>query len=71
MASRRSYWAGRGLGGPGGAADAVAVVAVIRGQTGWAGRERGGHGEGTARRGWLGRALLRGSAAVTAVVAVL
>lgn len=66
-----SYWAGRGLGGPGRAADAVAVVSVVRGQAGWAGRERGGHREGTARRGWLGCTLLGGAAAVTAVVAVL
>lgn len=66
-----SYWAGWGLGGPGRAADAVAVVSVVRGQAGWAGREGGGHREGTARRGWLGCTLLGGAAAVTAVVAVL
>lgn len=71
MHKHSSYWAGRGLGGPGWAADAVAVVSVIRGQAGWAGREGGGHREGTARRGWLGCTLLRGAAAVTAVVAVL
>lgn len=44
---------------------------MIRGQAGWAGREGGGHREGPARRGWLGCTLLRGAAAVTAVVAVL
>lgn len=66
-----SYWAGRGLGGPGRAADAVAVVSMVRGQAGWAGREWGGHREGTTWRGWLQCTLLRGTAAVTAVVAVL
>lgn len=62
-----SYWAGRGLGRPGGAADAVAVVSMIRGQTGWAGREGGGHRQGATRCGWLGCTLLGGAAAVTAV----
>lgn len=71
MRKYSSYWAGRGLGGPGWAADTVAVVSVIRGQAGWAGREGGGHREGTARRGWLGCTLLRGTTAVTAVVAIL
>lgn len=71
MPKYHSYGARRGLGGPGWAADTVAVVSVIRGQAGRAGREGGGHGKGTARRGWLGCTLLRGAAAVTAAVAVL
>lgn len=66
-----SYGARRGLGRPGWAADTVAVISMIRGQAGWAGGEGGGHGEGAARRGWLGCTLLWGAAAVTAAVAVL
>jgi len=65
-----AYRTGGGLEGPGGAADAVAVVSVVRGQAGWAGREGGGHGQGAAWRGRLGHALL-GAAAAAAVVVVV
>lgn len=68
--SLSSYRAGGGLEGPGGAADAVAVVSMVGGEAGGAGRERRGHGEGAARRGRLRHALLRASVAAVVVAAV-
>lgn len=67
----RSYGAGGGLEWPGGAADAVAVVAVVGRQAGRAGGQGGGYGQGTAWRGRLGHALLGATAAVIVAVAVL
>lgn len=66
-----SYRTGGGLEWPRGAADAVAVVPVVRRQAGRAGGEGGGYGQGTARRGWLGHTLLGATAAVIVAVAVL
>lgn len=66
-----SYRAGGGLERPGGAADAVAVVAMVGRQAGWAGGEGGGDWQGTPWRGWLGHTLLRCTAAVIVAVAIL
>ena len=61
-----SYRAGGSLERPGWAADAVAVISMVGGQTGGAGGEGGGHREGSA--GGVG---LRHTAAVVVHVPVL
>lgn len=66
-----SYGTGRGLERPGGAADAVAVVSMVGGQAGRAGGEGGGHRQGTAWGGRLGRTLLGAAGAVVVAVAIL
>lgn len=54
-AESRSYGAAGSLQRPRRAADAVAVISVVRGQTGGAGGEGRGHGQGPTWSGWLGR----------------